>query len=524
MKKYLFLFFCIYAVPGFSFSLNEESKQEARVLNQFLQAVYAQRAGSSRAFEYLEKTLALQPDSKYLKRLLVTQALADDQLAKAGAYADFIEQGENSVEDWTVFAAYQWKKGDLDAASKAYEKALEIDPENVQVLYQYVLLLSVVDTEKAVAQLLALAQQYPALAPDIYTEVGTLYLRAKNLAQALVYYNKAVELDPSNPDARLGRGEVYEKSSQYFLMLHEFEELEKMGYANAGTLSRMASVFLMVKDFPKAEQYFLKAKADDKGDVPSAYFLALISEQKGDFARAIGYLKDSADYNRSASKWLQVSFYQQRLNQPEESLKTLEEAYKKFEGNVEIAYFYALALNERKSYKKAAKVLKKLLKSNPSYEQARLQYAFTLDSLKKYKEMDAQLERVLEQNPKNAPALNLYAYSLAERGIRLADAQEYAARALAISPEDNAFIDTQAWIYFKQGQLQKAADLLAVIPPETVAANLDIAYHWGAVLYGLGDWDGARKYLEMARQEIKEAEKLYKKLPPSEKKEAAPDK
>ncbi len=268
-----------------------------------------------------------------------------------------------------------------------------------------------------------------------------------------------------------------------------------------------------MKDLPKAVEYFLKAKADDNGDVPSAYFLALIAEQKGDYSRAVGYLKDSADYDKSSAKWLQVSFYLKRLNRPEESLKTLAEAYRKFDGNVEIGYFYALALNDAKEYKKAAKVLKKILESNPAYEEARLQYAFTLDSLKKYKEMDAQLELLLEKNPKNAAALNLYAYSLAERNLRLSDAQEFIARALAVNPEENAFIDTQAWIYFKQGKTEAADNILSAVPEEVVAANPDIAYHRGAIWYERGDFERARKYLDMARGEIKEAAKLYKKLP-----------
>lgn len=513
MKKYLVLAVLLAAAPGWGLSLGKESKQEARLFNQFLKAVYAQREEDPRAFSYLEKALEMDPSSKYLKRLLVSEALAQGNAAKADAYASFIQEGENEAEDWMVYAAYQWKKGNLSEAEIAYEKALKLEPDNTRILYQYVLLLTVTNVDKAVSKLLPLAEEYPALESDVYTEIGALYLRIKDLNQALVYYNKAVEADPSNPEARLGRGEVYEKASQYFLMLHEFEELEKMGYANAGTLSRMASVFLMVNDVPKAEAYFLKAKADDNGDVPSAYFLALIAEQKGDFSRAIGYLKDSADYDVSASKWLQVSFYQQRLNQPQESLNTLEQAYKKFDGNVEIAYFYALALNEVQEYKKAARVLKKLLDSNPAYEDARLQYAFTLESLKKYKEMETQLEQILEKNPKNAPALNLYAYSLAKRNIRLEEAQEYIARALALAPEDNSFIDTQAWIYFKQGKLQAAADLLAGISPKNVAADAEISYHMGAVLFAQGKAEEARPYLERARGKIKEADKLYKKLP-----------
>jgi tetratricopeptide (TPR) repeat protein len=125
----------------------------------------------------------------------------------------------------------------------------------------------------------------------------------------LAYYDKALAVSPKDPAAMLGRAEVYEKTSQYFLMLHELEELEKIGYGSAATYSRMGSVFLLVKDLPKAETYFLKAKADDNGDIPTSYFLALIAEQKGDYARAAGYVRDAADYNENASKWVQVFIY-----------------------------------------------------------------------------------------------------------------------------------------------------------------------------------------------------------------------
>ena len=513
MKHFLVFVFCLAVLPGWGLSLNAQSKQEARLFNQFLKAVYTQRADSPKAFAELEKALQLTPDSKYLKRMLVSQALTDNTPEKAEPYLNFIEQGENDAEDWLVYGAYQLKKNNLPEAEKAYQKALELDTDNIRVLYQYVLVLSLMNVDKAVDKLLVLAEEYPDLAPSIYTEIGSLYYDNRRMDKAVAYFDKAIRLAPDDPNPRLGKGEVYEKTSQYFLMLHEFEELEKMGYANAGTLSRMASVYLMANDLPKAEAYFLKAKADDNGDVPSAYFLALLAEQRGDFSRAIGYLKDSADYNRSASKWLQVSFYLQRLNQPEESLKTLAEAYKKFDGNVEIAYFYALALNDHQAYKKAAQVFKKLLETNPSYEEARLQYAFTLDSLKKYRELDAQLEILLEQNPKNAPALNLYAYSLAERNIRLADAQEYIARALALYPDENAFIDTQAWIYFKQGKYQQAADMLSALSAEFVQSDAEISYHLGAVFFALGDYETARPYLQSARQTIKAAAKLYDKLP-----------
>ncbi len=512
MKKYLALFFCFLSLSATALPLSKEGKQEARLFHDFLQAVYAQRTGDPKAFTYLERTLQAAPDSNYLKSLLVAEALASDDPSRADPYADFIVEGESTAEDWAVYASYLWKKGNLSEAQKSFERALALDPDDKHVLHQYILLLAALDPQQAIEELLALTEEYPAFTSSIYNLVGNMYSHMHLFPQALAYYDKAIAADRGDPLPRLGKGEVYEKTSQFFLMLHEFEELEKMGYGNAGTFSRMGSVFFLAQDYAKAEEYFLKAKEKDAGDIPSNYFLALISEKKGNHSQAITYLKESVDYEENASKWLLVSFYLNRLDQRQESLKNLEKAYQKFKGNVEIGYFYALALSDAKEYKRAARVLEKVLVTNPHYEEARLQYAFALESLKKYKKMDGQLEILLEKNPNNAPALNLYAYSLAQRGVRLEEAQEFIARALAINPEDNGFIDTQAWVFYKQGNLARAEELLNTIPEEVAYHNAEIAYHKAVLAYKRGDVKTALQYAELARDELKEAQKLYKKL------------
>ncbi len=513
MKKFLLFFlFLSLSIHSFPFPLGAEAKQEAEFFNTFLKASYALREGDPNSFIYLQKALETEPDSKYLKRLLVSSALANGKPENATPYIDFINQGENSAEDWSIYGAYQWKTGDLKGAKESYEHALNLEPEDTRTLYQYALLISTLPVEEAAENFSRLAKEYPDLACEAYTETGHLFLSRQNFEKALEYYTKAVQADPEEVAPRLGRGEIYEKTSQFFLMLHEFAELEKMGYANAGTLSRMGSVYFLVNDNENAEKYFLKAKEKFNADAPSAYFLALLAEKKGDFSRAVGYLRDASDYETNPSKQLQAAFYLKRLNQPEESLKTLQKAYQLFPDNIEIAYFYALALNDARKYKKAKKVFKNLLLTAPTYHEARLQYAYVLETLKNYSEMETQLNILLENQPNNDAALNLYAYSLAQRGVQLEKAQDFIARALAINPEDYSFIDTQAWVYFKQKNYAAAEDLLKSLPQEVLQANPEIAYHLGAVYFELENWEQAKIYLEMSLSTQKEAKKLYKKL------------
>lgn len=497
----------------FALPLSNEAKKEADLFNGFLEVVYNQRSGQKNAFAGLQKLLEKAPDSVYLKRLLVAQAVAGKDPQAAAPYIDFIQTENPSVEDYSVYASYQAATDDFEGAISSYEKALALEPDNDALLVQYVTVLAMLNPDKAAEKLEELAGKYPSQASDLYTEIGRLYFYRQQVDKAFTYFNKALELDPQNPNARLGRGGVYEKKSQYLLMLHEFEELENMGFGSPSTYSRMASVYLLFQDLPKAEEYFLKTKKLNNADPSAAYFLAVLAEHRGDFSSALRFLRDSEDYAASPNKQLQASFYLAKLNQTEESLNTLQEAYQVSNGNVEVGYFYALALNDNHRYKQAARVLKDILQTNPDYQDARLQYAYALEGLKKYREMELQIQHLLAQNPQHAPALNLLAYSLAERNTRIFEAAAYSTRALAVSPEDISFIDTYAWILFKQGNLSEAARLFDSFPKQTFQTVPEIAYHAACVYAAQGRREEALSLLRLAADGgWKPAQKMLKNL------------
>ena len=477
MKHFLLGVCCLVAVSVGALPLSQQARQEAQLFNDFLQAAYAQRMGDPARFELLQRVLTQDPQNSYIKQQLVSEALAIGNLQLAKPYIDFIDNAQDDPEAWAVYGAYAWENKEPARALEAYEKALALDPDDERILFQYISLLAAADPQKAATTLTELAQRNPLFAPEIYTEIGRMYLYHRQFPNALEAFNKASSLDPKDPQPRLGRASVYERNNQYFLMLHELEELEKMGYVTAQTLAQMASVFVLVKDLPRAQTYFERAKELEHDNIPANYFLALFAEQAQDYARAISYLTDSADYAQSPAKQLQVSFYQRKLGQTQESLNTLAQAHARFDQEPEVAYFYAVALYEQEQYKKSARVLASVVEAWPENQEVRLQYAFALEGQKKYRAMEEQLGTLLAQNPRHAGALNLWAYSLALRAQRLDEAADYIAQALAVDPEDYSFLDTQAWVFFKQGKFAQAADVIEAIPDEILAANPEMAYH-----------------------------------------------
>ena len=497
--------------------LSAQGKEEAAFYLDFLEAAQAEVRQDKDYCDKYRQLLPRAPKDKYLLRLLTICALAQDNTEEAEQYISYMDEGENTSEDWSVYAFYKWRKGQLKEAQEAYEKAMSLAPDDVRVLYQYVLLLTFIDPDRAAEELQAYQEENPAMAHVIDYEIGNIYRRKRQPLKALEFYQKATQRDPAYPEPYLARAEMYERASQFFLMLRELELLESVGYESASMYARMGSVYVIVRDDERAQAYFLRAKALDPAEVTAGYFLALYAEQEGDFEAAAQYLRETADFQTNGSKWLQVAFYEQRAGNSAKALDTLKQAYKQFKANVEIGYFYALALQDAGQSRRAARILQGVLQTNPNYEQARLAYAFVLEELHKYKEMETQLRLVWEQNPQNAAAYNLLGFSLADRNERLDEAQQLITKALELQPQDRAFIDSLAWVYYRRGEYEKALELMESLDEDFINADADVAYQMGAVYAAVGQAEQARVYLEQAAPQVKEAKRLLKKLPPSHK-------
>lgn len=514
MKKYLALTILAAALAAQAggLKLSPQARQEADLLMDFLAAEYTPEDSPDKLFAAYQKVWRREPDSPYLKRLLVAAALAGGQADKAEPYADFITP-QSDAEDYTVYAAYLWKKNDLNGAEKNYEKALALAPDDVRILYQYVLLLSFINPDKAIQKLEDEADSSRMLAPHIYTEIGNLYARRAQTELAVLYYAKALQEDDALPAAYLGRAAVYEQTGQYAFMLADLLAAEKLQPLSAEAYTRIAATYWLAQQTDQAETYFLKAKKADTHDINSARSLAEIARQRGDYDQAVRYLKDARDFDSNPDRWLQIAALLYQQGHTEEFTAWMKKTYQKFSQNIEVSHMYAMMLYQAHRDKPALRALNKILASNPNYDDARTARAALYARLHDYSAMEKDLDFLLAKNPQNAAALNMRAYAYAQRGIRLDEAEKLAMQALELNPKSDANLDTLAWVYFKQGRLPEAEKLLFSFPEGLWKQEPELAYHIGAVLFAQDRYEEARPYLEAARTTIKEAGKLYKKIP-----------
>ncbi len=108
-----------------------------------------------------------------------------------------------------------------------------------------------------------------------------------------------------------------------------------------------------------------------------------------------------------------------------------------------------------------------------------------------FKTMETLLRQLIVQDPSHAHARNALGYSLADRGVRLDEAELLIEEAHQLMPEDPHILDSMGWVYFRQGQLDKAVQWLT--DAHRRQPDAEISAHLGEALWAL-----ARKEEAMA--------------------------
>ncbi len=117
--------------------------------------------------------------------------------------------------------------------------------------------------------------------------------------------------------------------------------------------------------------------------------------------------------------------------------------------------------------------------------------ALTYERLDRVPEAIIDLQVLVAEDPEDADALNALGYTLADRTTDYEEALGYIERALALSPEQPAILDSMGWVLFKLGRAEEALDYLQ----RAFAAQEDaeIAAHLAEVLAALGREGEARE-------------------------------
>lgn len=239
--------------------------------------------------------------------------------------------------------------------------------------------------------------------------------------------------------------------------------------------------------------------SDDGGQTQAWLMLAQAAEQRGDAKAANAWLDKIDNPQRALEVQTRRAILLARQGKLREARLLVQQVP---ERRPEDARAKMLAesqvLREVKRWNEAHAVLVAASERFPGDADLLYEQAMVAEKLQRIDEMERVLRQVIAIKPDHHHAYNALGYSLADRSLRLPEAQALIKKALELAPGDPFITDSLGWVEYRLGNRDEALRLLR----QAYAARPDteIAAHLGEVLWATGARDEARRIWREGRE------------------------
>lgn len=310
---------------------------------------------------------------------------------------------------------------------------------------------------------------------------------------ALDFLRGHMAADPDNPDLRLTYARALASTERYDEALREFETLLAQEPSNADLMFAVALVAQETGDLDKARQRFEEALLAGHGEVNGIRLsLGNIAEQQGQADAALQWFSEIPPGQHYLEARSRAAMLLAKQGKVDEARSLVQASARVHEGDDKrLLMVESMILRDARLYADALNLLDEALRETPDDPELLYESAMLAERLNLLERMETRLRRLIEVQPEYAHAYNALGYSLADRGLRLQEAESLIVQALELSPEDPFILDSMGWVRFRQQDLDGALDYLQRAYAQRQDA--EIAAHLGEVLWQLQRQADARK-------------------------------
>lgn len=408
-----------------------ERNPSARTLT-VLATAYEQLRDHKNAAAVLRRALEMEPENTRVKRALAQNLKYSDNYDEAlKLFAEVAEEEPRDPQVQLQISEIYRHKRDFEKARAALEKARQLDRNSLEVRYDEVNLL---DAEGKTAEAIVLMK-------------SILDDTARKTYGGAERANRAMLLE------RLGM--LYRADNQYEAAVDAFRQIAALDADNT------ARAMVQVMDTYRAARDYTKAQAEADAAIQKFPNDRMVKMMRASLLADVGKVDEAAAEVRSLL----------RGDKDRETLLALAQIYEK-----------------GKNYAEQAKVLEEAEKlSTTDADKATVAFmrGAMYERMKDYGRAEAEFRKVLAADPDNASALNYLGYMFADRGVRLEEAYKLISRALELDPNNGAYLDSLAWVYYHQGRLAEAESLL-LRSLERIGKDPTVHDHLGDVYFKQG--------------------------------------
>ena len=482
--------------PARDLNLSIEGGHKAEALAHFAEGIDFEEDGEmEKALEAYRQVLNVDPGQIELAVRVAALLTRDDDYPSAiDVLKDAVKVHPKAPEPYLelsfIYAKYL-KKG--DQAIEFANKAIALDPQKIDGYQRLFEIYLTASDEKRALETLDRAAKMPNDDPTFWARLGRLYgsvilkpdakPNPEQTARLNDVFEKAAAKGQNNAAVLKEVGDYFASTQQIKEALPFYLRVLELQPDDANVREKLATGFVLtnqraravetleaiIQEHPeKYQSYELLAQLhDDEGR-------ALVRANQTDPANA-EFKKAAQNYEQSllinpnhAATYLRLAeLLLVPLKQSERAVSVLTEGRRRYPDAPEFAYYLAIALRESKKAKDAVIMFEEALNEAQNAEADFLkprfyvEYGAAAQEAGLYDKAAELFHKAIAMDPANAAEpYNYLGYMWAEQNSHLDEAEDAIKRALQLDPENGAYLDSMAWVEYRQGKYDQALENL----------------------------------------------------------------
>ena len=318
-------------------------------------------------------------------------------------------------------------------------------------------------------------------------------LQRQSNALALERLAAFLERHPKEREVRLSYARLLVSERKYTEARVEFQTLSRDFPDNADVVFAVGVLSLQLQDYALAQANFkrlLELPYRDRNTV--RMYLGQIAEEQKNYTEALRWYDEVSSGDALLRAQLRMALVLGKQGKLDEARARLRQAEAgSVEGTVQLLLTEAQLLRDANRAREAFELIGNALKTLPDQPELLYDYAMLAEKLDRVDLLESNLRKLIRLQPEHAHAHNALGYSLADRNLRLPEAQGLIEKALQLSPEDPFIIDSMGWLMYRMGKHKQALEYLR--KAYSVRPDPEIAAHLGEVLWTAGEHSEAEK-------------------------------
>ena len=390
-------------------------------------------------------------------------------------------------EAWAAIGTMELAAGQLAAATEAATRALSLDANNESAAK---LTADLVNANSPGAEALVAKYLSQSKNADAHLTYARSLMNSERFTEALTHLEQATQIDPNSADAWILKAALQAQLKQYTeadVSLLKLDTLIDKFPSEALQREVRIQSLMLREQMAEAQKKWNEADqwADEiakTGNIPlSQLRKASIRMQQGQYdaaAQLLAQLPENSPGEIRSKRSAQVQLYK-----------------------------------VAKNYPKALEIQAQLVQLIPDDPAALYEQAMLAERANDMSQAETLLRKLIAQKPDYYHAYNALGFLLADRGLKLEESKQLITKALSFAPGDPFITDSLGWVEYKQGNLQRAAELLKQAYDKQPDA--EIGAHLAEVWWQQGNKQAAEAMLRASHKDAPDNTavlKLFKQL------------